>query len=673
MKETPPQSVVERVHKLRSAIDRYRYAYHVLDKEDISQEALDSLKRELVSLESRYPELVTPDSPTQRIAGEPLPFFEKVKHQVPQWSFNDAFTEEDIKAFDDRVKRFLSQAGVYVPPTYMCELKIDGLKIVFTYRAGLLEQAATRGDGATGENVTVNIKTIESVPLRLSQSVDVVIEGEVFMKKSVFAELNREQVRLGIDPFSNPRNAAAGAVRQLDPRIVASRKLSAFMYDIALYGHDTPDTQQAELELLRTLGCPVNKHCAHVLDSDGVVAYWKKWQQLSKKEDYLIDGVVVKVNEHFMQEVLGYTGKAPRFGIAFKFPAEQVTTVVEDIVLQVGRTGVITPVAELLPVSVAGSVVSRATLHNEDEITRLDVRVGDTVVLQKAGDVIPDIMKVLTEFRTGKEKPFRWPRSVPGCGGDGSIERISGQAAWRCVDLSSGEVIRRRFYHFVGKHAFDIKGLGQKIIDTLLDHQLITTYADIFKLTIPALEQLPRMGEKLATSLVASINQARRVPFNRFIVALSIPQVGEETAYVLAARYNTVEALVRASSDELEKIPGIGPVVAQEIVRWFADTQHKKLLIRLLKEVYIEMVTPVQYAQRTLAGATFVLTGTLVALSRDDAKKRIRERGGVVSESVSKKTTYVVAGSDPGSKYEKARTLGVSILTEQDFLDMVQS
>lgn len=672
MKEAPPQSVVERVHKLRSAIDRYRYAYHVLDQEDISQEALDSLKRELSSLESQYPELVTFDSPTQRVAGEPLPFFEKVKHQVPQWSFNDAFTTEDIKAFDDRVKRFLSQAGVNMSPTYMCELKIDGLKVVFTYRAGLLVQAATRGDGAVGENVTANIKTIESVPLRLSRPVDVVVEGEVFMKKSVFAELNREQKRLGVEPFSNPRNAAAGAVRQLDPRIVASRKLSAFMYDIASYEYDMPHTQQAELELLRALGCPVNKHFAHVSDSEGIIGYWNKWQQLSKHEDYLIDGVVVKVDERSIQEALGYTGKAPRFGIAFKFPAEQVTTVVEDIVLQVGRTGVITPVAELKPVSVAGSVVSRATLHNEDEIKRLDVRVGDTVVLQKAGDVIPDIVNVLTEFRTGKEKPFRWPRSVPGCGGDGSIERIPGQAAWRCVDLSSGEVIRRRFYHFVGKHAFDIEGLGQKIVDILLDHQLITTYADIFKLTISTLAQLPRMGEKSATSLVESINHARQVPFNRFIVALSIPQVGEETAYILASRFNTIDVLACASADELEKISGIGPVVAQEIVRWFSDAQHKKLLTELLKEVHIERVTPVQHAHGTLVGATFVLTGTLAALSRDDAKKRIRERGGVVSESVSKKTTYVVAGSDPGSKYEKARALGVSVLTEQEFLDMMQ-
>src|SRR3989344_8176102 len=400
----PSKEIKERLEKLKETIEIHRYNYHVLDRVTMPEEALDSLKAELLKIESQYPELVTSDSPSQRVGGKPLPEFKKVKHKVPQWSFNDAFTEEDINDFDARVRRFIkTETGRDGTPTYDCELKIDGLKVVLEYQKGVLVQAATRGDGEVGEDVTNNVRTIESVPLRLTKPVDVIVEGEVWMSEESLKKLNKEREKKGEELFANPRNAAAGGLRQLDPKLAKSRKLDNFIYDLALSNEKLPLTQIEELKYLNELGFKANKNFELCKNADEIIAYWKKWQKKSRAMGYWIDGVVIKINERVIQEALGYTGKAPRFGIAFKFPAEQVTTLIEDIVLQVGRTGVVTPVAHLRPVSVAGSVVSRATLHNEDEITRLDVRVGDTVILQKAGDVIPDIVAVVKEMRTGKE------------------------------------------------------------------------------------------------------------------------------------------------------------------------------------------------------------------------------------------------------------------------------
>lgn len=663
MSVSDKKEVKERVLALKKAIHEYRYAYHVLDEERISAEALDSLKRELSELEAAHPDLVTPDSPTQRVAGEPLPFFEKVRHKVPQWSFNDAFTEEDIRAFDERTRRFLRARGVEREPHYTCELKIDGLKVVMEYKAGKLITAATRGDGTVGENVTANIKTIESVPLVLEKPVDVIVEGEVFMRKSVFEELNEKQREKGEALFANPRNTAAGAIRQLDPKLVAERRLDVFVYDLA-ESDDMPKRQFDELSYLSTLGFKVNKHWEEAADIDAVIAYWKKWQDRAKKEDYWIDGVVVKVDQKELQDALGYTGKAPRFGIALKFAAEQVTTVVEDIILQVGRTGVITPVAILKPVLVAGSTVSRATLHNEDEISRLDVRVADTVILQKAGDVIPDIVKVLTELRTGKEKKFAWPARVRECGGDGRIERIPGEAAWRCVDLKSGTVIRRKLYYFVGKHAFDIDHMGPKVIDALLDNHLIAEYADIFSLKKGDLLSLPRFGERSVTILLQSIEKARTVTLSRLLIALSIPQVGEETAEDIAHEFGSLEAVQKASKDALEAIDGVGPRVAESIHKWFADAENRKILSKLVKQIRIIHDAPRPKGNLPLSDKKFVITGTFTAFSRDDAKARIKAQGGTVSESVSKKTDYVAAGENPGSKLDKAKELNIPVLDE---------
>lgn len=672
----PISKAKERLALLKSAIEKHRYNYHVLDQQDISDEALDSLKNELVQIEAQHPELVTADSPSQRVAGKPLDAFEKVPHKVAQWSFNDAFSEDDVRNFDARVKRMLkNEFGKDISPTYACELKIDGLKIVFEYQNGKLVTAATRGDGSVGENVTQNVRTIESVPLVLSKPVDIIVEGEAWMAKSDFEDLNKRQKKAGLPLYMNPRNVTAGSIRQLDSKMVADRKLRVFTYDIAQYG-DTPNNQIEELETLKKLGFKVNPHFTHCKNIEEVIEFWKKWQVKAKKEDYWIDGVVIKVNEAEYQQALGYTGKAPRFAIAFKFPAEQVTTVVEDIVLQVGRTGVLTPVAHLRPVLVAGSTVSRATLHNEDEIKRLDVRVGDTVILQKAGDVIPDIVKVLTEMRTGKEKAYKFPTHVPECGGDGSIERIPGQAAWRCVFKDSSAQLRRKLYHFVSKHAFDINDCGPKVIDTLLDNNLIATASDIFTLEKGDLLALPRFGEKSVDNLLEGIEVAKRVTLPRFIFSLSISQVGEETAYDLAEKFGTIEKIRNATYEELEAIDGVGEVVAQSIVDWFADKKNEKELNHLLEVTDVQKVDVSKIektkASGAFAGKTFVLTGTLETMSRDDAKALIKKNGGKVSSAVSKNTSYVVAGENPGSKYDEAEKLEVKILDEKEFVNLLK-
>ena len=665
-----PRETIERYEQLKKTIEYHRHLYHVEDRMEISEAALDSLKDELVKIEAQFPQLITSDSPSQRVAGEPLPEFVKVEHTVAQWSFNDAFTEEDIQEFDARVKRFLETEGLDTAPTYDCELKIDGLKVVLTYEQGLLVRAATRGNGTVGEDVTQNIRTIESVPLRLIEAINVTVEGEVWLSKKHFDELNKRQAAAGEPLFANPRNVAAGSIRQLDPKVTASRKLDYFAYDLAATEGAFPATQIEELARIKALGFKVNPNSELAANIEEVILYWKKWQKKAKNQDYWIDGVVVKVNERRLQEVLGYTGKAPRFGIAFKFPAEQVTTMLEDIVFQVGRTGVVTPVAHLRPVSVAGSTVSRATLHNEDEIKRLDVRIGDTVILQKAGDVIPDIVRVLPELRTKDSKPFVWPTHIAECGGDGSIERIPGQAAWRCVVKDSFVQTQRKFHHFASRIAYNIDGLGPKILDLLLEHKLISTFDDIFTLKKGDLLALPRFAEKSVDNLLEAIEARRTVPMSRFLVALSIPNVGEETAIDVAEHFGSIEKLMNASLEDLMAVYGIGEVVAQSFHSWFAEKNNQALVKRLLKQVTVTSVEKADAAKK-FAGKTFVLTGTLETMSRDEAKEKIRALGGDVSSSVSVKTDYVVAGAEAGTKLEKAQELGVKVLSEEEFLRMV--
>ncbi len=665
-----PENIKIRIQKLKDTIRKHRYNYHVLDREEISPEALDSLKHELASLEEKYPELITPDSPTQRIAGEPLPKFKKVTHKVPQWSFNDCFTEEEIRDFDERIKRMLKKHyGRDVRPTYISEIKIDGLKIILEYKRGKFFQASTRGDGKVGEDVTLNVKTIDSVPLVLRDDVDVFVEGEVWMSKSSLEKLNKKRKKENLPLFANPRNASAGSIRQLDPKIASERPLDTFIYDIAHLNNDFPENQESELKLLQKLGFKVNKNFLVAKNIEEVIDFWKSWQKKASKEDYPVDGVVVKVNEKEHQEALGFTGKAPRFAVALKFPAEQATTVVKDIILQVGRTGVVTPVSVLEPVLIAGSVVSRATLHNEDEINRLDIRIGDTVVLQKAGDVIPDIVEVLKEMRTGKEKKFYFPNKVPECGGDGKIERIPGQAAFRCVSSGSGEQHRRKLHYFVSKKGFDIEGLGPNLIDAFIDAGLISTYADIFGLKKGDLEILSGFGEKSAENLIRSIENSREIILGKLLTSLSIPNVGEETSYLLAEYFGDLENIRYAKTEELEGVDGIGSVVARSINNWFEDKENQKSLERLLKEIKIKKQ---KGKDETLKGKTFVFTGSLSGFSRDEARSKVREKGGEISDSVSKKTSFVVAGKDPGSKAQRAKKLGVKVLNENTFKEMVK-
>jgi DNA ligase (NAD+) len=665
--EKVPESVLKRLNKLKEVIEKYRYSYHVLDKQEISEEALDSLKDELVKIEKKYPHLVTTDSPSQRVAGQPLEKFEKVEHKIAQWSFNDAFTEDDIKEFDIRVKRALKIAN---PDKleYCCELKIDGMHVVLEYVDGKLVMAATRGNGKVGENVLTNVRTIQSIPLVLREKVNVIVEGEIWMAKDVFEKINKERKKVNEDLYANPRNLTAGTMRQLDSQIVADRKLDCFLYDISYPEKMVPQKQIVELGQLKEWGLKVCDKFELCRGVDEVIKFWKKWQKKSEKENYWIDGVVVKVNERSLQKKLGYTGKAPRFAIALKFPTEQVTTVIEDVVLQVGRTGVLTPVAHLRPVSVLGSVVSRATLHNEDEIKRLDVRIGDTIILEKAGDVIPKIVSVLKEMRTGDEKSFHYPKRVVACGGDGSIEKIPGQVAWRCVNKNSFAQQKRKFHHFVSKKVFDVDGLGPKVIDVLLEENLISTFDDIFSLERGDLLSLPRFAEKSVDNLLEALEKSKKIDLAKFIMSLSIDQVGEETAIDLANTFGSFKKFEQASFEALDKIDGVGNVAAQAIVGWFKNKENQLMVGRLLEKV--DVVDSKKISQK-LAGKTFVLTGTLSKMGREDAKDRIRRLGGSVSGSISVKTDFLVGGEKGGSKLTIAGKLGVKVLNEKEFLKMV--
>ncbi len=662
-----PTKVSARARALRETITRYRSIQHERDESPITPEALDSLKYELAELEERYPELVTPDSPTQIVAGAPLPELVKVRHMVAQWSFNDAFTEDDIRAWSERVRKFSG-----APQTYDLELKIDGLKIVLTYEKGRLVTAATRGDGVMGEDVTHNVRTIQSVPQALTRPADLIAEGEVYLTRSGFRALNATREKAGLATFANPRNAAAGSIRQLDPKIASERPLGVFLYDLAQTSEDFPPTQGEELGYLKGLGLPVNSEHRHAATLEDVFAYHRRWQGSARDAlDYQVDGVVLKVESHAAQNILGYTGKAPRYAIAYKFPPEQVQTIVEDINLQVGRTGVLTPVAHLRPVAVAGSTVARASLHNEDFITERDIRIGDTVILQKAGDVIPEVVSVIKELRPKNAKPWHFPRTSALCGGDGRIERIPGEAAHRCVVAGSFEQQARRLTHFAGKSALDIDGLGSKTVRLLMAQDLVAEPDDFFTLTRDELLALPSFEETKTENLVTSIKAATRVSLDRLLVGLSIPHVGEEVAYLLATYFGTIAKLAKAGEVELARIEGVGPIIGNSVHTWFVHEENRALLARLLTHLKVQRV--MAPLAGPLSGQTVVVTGTLPTLSREEAEARVRAAGGKVAGSVSAKTSFVLAGENPGSKYKRALALGVPILGEAAFLDRLRA
>ena len=636
------KKIQTRMEKLYAVIAHHRDLYYQKQTPEISDEAYDTLEKELKQLEQAYPQFKKDISPTHTVGGFADVLFEPVTHKVPQWSFNNAFSKEDIIDFDTRVKNFLyKDLEKKVEVEYMTELKIDGLKIVIEYQDGTLIQATTRGDGVIGENVTANILQIKDIPHIISEKRNIIVEGEVYMTRKQFEAINTELEKRGEKIYANPRNLASGTLRQLDQSIVKDRKLSAFIYDLA-YAPFEIKTQAEELEYLEKIGLPVSKNRKLCKTIDQVLEFWKIWDTKRSTYQFDIDGTVIKVNKKEYQDLLGYTGKAPRFAIALKFKAQEVTTLVEDIAFQVGRTGVITPVAHLTPVTVSGSVVSRATLHNEDEIKRLDIRVGDTVVLKKAGDVIPKIISIVKELRPKNTKPFIFPKKISLCGGDGSIERIPGEAAYRCVDKGSLELQRKKLHYFVSKVAFDIENMGPKVIDVLMQENLIQTPVDIFTLEKGDLLSLPRFGEKSVQNIFDSIEKSKK--------------------------FKNFKRLQHATTQEIEAIYGIGSVVAESIHAWFTHPENKKMLLQLLEHIKI---IEEKKQSHILEGKTFVFTGTLHTISRDQGKKMVKDNGGEVSNTVSKKTDYVVVGDDAGSKLDKAKKLGIKVISEEEFLGMI--
>jgi len=671
-----------RMSRLRETLDKHRYLYHVLDAPEIADEVYDSLMKELIVLEKQYPSLASPTSPSQRVGGELLAAFTKVRHEVRQWSFDDVFDLDGLRKWEEKIKRLVARdpALIALPLEYCAEIKVDGLKIILTYKRGVFVRGATRGDGRIGEDVTANLKTIGSIPLELKEPIDLVAVGEAWIGKSEFEEINKERKKNGEPIFANTRNAAAGSIRQLDPKIAASRRLNSFIYDIDTISGiagAAPDTQIKELELLRGFGFKVNTTFALCKNIDEVETYYRNWINRARKEGYGIDGIVIKVNSVQLQKALGYTGKSPRFGIAYKFPAEQVTTKILGIKVQVGRTGVLTPVAHLDPVRVAGSVVSRATLHNEDEIRRLDIRIGDTVVVQKAGDVIPEIVGSVKTLRSGKERKFLMPRTCPACG-SGVEKRTTGagdekSAAHYCANRSCYAKEKEKIIHFVRRKGFNIEGLGEKIIGQLMDEGLVSDYADIFELTEGDLVPLERFAEKSARNLINAIEKSKNVPLERFLFALGIFHVGEETAYLLASTFKTITAVRNAAEEMLTEIDGIGEVVAHSVYAWFHDADNITLLERLFLSVSVGRFADDEKKKDTpFSGKTIVLTGTLGVMSRDDAKKLLTSLGAKVVGSVSKETDMVITGENAGLKLARARELGVRVVGEHEFLKMVK-
>jgi DNA ligase (NAD+) len=670
----------QRIERLKKLINHHRYLYHVLDRQEISDAALDSLKKELFDLEERYPEFVTLDSPTQRIGGKPLEKFGKVRHPQPMLSFNDAFSEKDMEDWLERISKFLSSEEKK-EVDFFCELKIDGLAIELIYEKEILKIGSTRGDGTVGENVTQNLKTIEAIPLRLREKeetlkdfkflkslpAEIVVRGEVFISKEEFERLNKKQKKVGLPLYANPRNVAAGSVRQLDPKITAARKLDSYAYELITdLGQKTHEEKH---KILKTLGFKTNPHNKYCKDLKDVFKLHDYWQENREKLHYEIDGIVVIVNSNKIYEKLGIVGKAPRATIAYKFPLKQTTTIVEDIKVQVGRTGVLTPVAYLKPIQVAGVTISKATLHNEDEIKRLGVKIGDTVIVGRAGDVIPDVIKVLPELRTGKEREFHFPKYCPSC--KTKIIKPAGEVAWRCPNPNCFSRKREYFYHFVSKGAFDIVGLGPKVIDRLIDEGLVSDPADLFKLEEGDILPLERFAEKSTQNLISAIQSKKEITFPRFIFALGIRNVGEETAQDLSEHMGSLEKLKRASLEELQKITDIGPIVAKSIYRWFREKRNL-VFLKKLKSAEIKIIFEKKIKKQPLKGKSFVLTGALEIMTREEAKGKIRLLGGEISKSVSKKTDYLVLGKEPGSKYEEAKKLGIKIIEESKFLKMIK-
>ena len=662
----------QRIQQLRDEINHHNYLYYVQDAPEIPDAEYDRLLRELQALEAKHPELITPDSPTQRVGAEPIKAFGQVKHKIPMLSLDNAFSDEEVSDFDRRVRERLEIDTI----EYVAEPKLDGLAISIRYENGQLVQAATRGDGVTGENVTHNVRTIASVPLRLmGDDYPPVLEvrGEVYMPKAGFEEMNAKAREKGEKEFANPRNAAAGSLRQLDPRISAERPLSMYCYGIGdVEGQDMPETHTGILAALRQWGLRVSPEIKTVRGVSEVLEYYRKLGQKREALPYEIDGVVYKVNRLDQRETLGFVARAPRWAIAHKFPAQEELTKLLDIEVQVGRTGAITPVARLEPVFVGGVTVSNATLHNEDEIKRKDVRIGDTVIVRRAGDVIPEVASVVLSKRPKKAKRFVMPTECPVCGSD--VIKVEGEAVARCTGGLFCEAQRKQaIKHFASRKAMDIDGLGDKLVEQLSDEGLIHDVADLYSLKQDQVAQLERMGEKSAANLIAALEKSKRTSLDRFLFALGIREVGEATAQILANHFATLEAIESASLEQLQNVPDVGPVVAAHIQVFFQQPHNLEVIEKLIEAgVNWPVIERIEQAEQPLAGQVIVLTGSLESMSRDQAKQALQSLGAKVTGSVSKKTDFVIAGAEAGSKLTKAQQLGIEILDEARFIQILK-
>lgn len=690
----------QRIEKLKKEINFHRYLYHVLDKPDISDSAFDTLKNELEELELKFPDLVTSDSPTQRVGGKALDKFEKFKHPFPMLSFNDAFSQKEMENWLERNEKIVRDAH---KSGYYCELKIDGLAIELVYENDLLKVGSTRGDGKIGENVTNNLKTIPFIPLRLlgrehvvknlkkeglsdiakkvskSWPRTLVVRGEVFLNKKEFKRINKELEKKAQKTYANPRNLAAGSIRQLNPKITAKRRLDSLAY--SLKTDLGQKTHEQEHKILKAFGFKINPYNKFCKDLKQVEDFRNHWEKARDRLSYEIDGIVVILNNNAGFKKLGVVGKAPRGSIAYKFSPKEATTIIKDVIWQIGRTGVLTPVAVLQPVEIGGTTVSRATLHNLDEIRRLGVKINDTVIVGRAGDVIPDIRKALKELRTGKEKEIKIPKKCPVCGS--KVLKIGKEVAYRCPNKKCGRIQKKGLHHFVSKKTFDINGLGPKIINKFIDTGLISDPADIFKLKkgdIISLESLPRkkpkafvrgFAEKSAENIIKAIEESKRIALDKFIFGLGIRHVGEESAINLVNRFGSLEKLRNAEIEDLLEVKDTGEIMAKSIYNWFRNKQNIELLEKL-KKTGVRIISPKKLQAKKLQAKTFVLTGELETMTRDEAKEKIRELGGDVSGSVSKNTDFVVKGAESGKKYNEAKKLGVKIINEKEFLRIIQ-
>ena len=656
--------IKERVKELRTELREHNYYYFVKDEPQISDREYDKLMQELVELEAEYPELKSEDSPTQRVGGEPIDEFEKVEHDSPLLSLDKSFSAQELRDFAKRVKKDVNSEVEYV-----VELKIDGLSASLLYEDGKFVQGATRGNGEIGEDVTHNLRTVGSIPLALEEDIDLEVRGEVFFPKDKFMALNQQRAEEGEASFANPRNAAAGTLRQLDPKVAANRPLDIFIYDSAYLEGEEFSKHSQRLDYLADLGFKINSEREVLSDIEEVIAYCERWTENRDDLNYEIDGIVIKVNNLELREVLGSTAKHPRWAIAYKFPAQQKETTIQDIEVTVGRTGTLTPTAVLEPILLDGSVVSRANLHNQDELDRKDVRIGDQAIVQKAGDIIPEVVEVLPEKRDGSEEEFNLPDHCPVCGA--KAVRLEGEAAKRCTGGACPAKLREEILHFVQRDAMNIDGIGPALVDQLLDQDLVEDVADLYYLKKEDLMELERMAEKSSQNVLDALENSKDNSLDQVLYGLGIRHVGSRVAEVLAQNFATIDEIIAADKEELEAIDEIGPKIAQMIVTYFSEEQNLEIIAKL-KEAGVNFTAEIEEREATLEGNKFVLTGSLDDFTRKEAKEEISKLGGRVTSSISGATDYLIVGDNPGSKYDKAQELGTTILDEAEFKELIK-